>query len=45
MKLLREKVRKGYKDVAHIKKHSALNTLRPRPDLQKLVAELQRKVK
>jgi serine/threonine protein kinase len=40
MKLLREAVSKGYRDVAHMKKDHGLNPLRPREDFQKLVAEL-----
>jgi hypothetical protein len=45
MKLLREAVSKGYKDVAHMKKDTNLNPLRPRQDFQKLVAELEGKGK
>jgi tetratricopeptide (TPR) repeat protein len=43
MKLLREAVRKGYKDVAHMKKDTDLAPLRPREDFLKLVAELEGK--
>jgi hypothetical protein len=41
MKLLRAAVSKGYRDVAHVKKDSALDPLRQRDDFQKLVAELE----
>jgi tetratricopeptide (TPR) repeat protein len=41
MRLLREAVSKGFKDVAHMKKHAVLDPLRQRPDFQKLVAELE----
>ena len=40
MKLLREAVSKGFKDVAHMKKDTALDPLRQREDFRKLVAEL-----
>ena len=43
MKLLREAVSKGYKDVRLMKTDTDLNPLRQREDFQKLVAELQRK--
>ena len=45
MKLLRAAVNKGYKDVAHMKKDSDLDTLRQRDDFQKPVAELEGKGK
>jgi len=45
MKLLREAVSKGYKDVAHMKKDTDLDPLRQRDDFQKLVAELEAKAK
>jgi hypothetical protein len=45
MKLLREAVNKGYKDVAHMKKDTDLHPLRQRDDFQKLVAELEEKGK
>jgi tetratricopeptide (TPR) repeat protein len=45
MKLLRDAVRKGYKDVAHMKKDTDLAPMRQREDFQKLVAQLQRKGK
>ena len=43
MKLLREAVSKGYKDVVHMKRDANLAPLRPREDVQKLVAELEGK--
>jgi tetratricopeptide (TPR) repeat protein len=45
MKLLRDAVSKGYKDVAHLRKDTDLDSLRPREDFQKLVAELEEKGK
>jgi hypothetical protein len=45
MKLLREAVSKGYKDVAHAKKDTDLDPLRPREDFQNLMAELEGKGK
>jgi hypothetical protein len=45
MKLLRDAVSKGYKDVAHMKKDTDLDPLRQRDHFQKLVAELQGKGK
>jgi tetratricopeptide (TPR) repeat protein/tRNA A-37 threonylcarbamoyl transferase component Bud32 len=45
MKLLREAVSKGYKDVVRMKKDTDLAPLRPREDFQKLVAELEEKGK
>jgi tetratricopeptide (TPR) repeat protein len=45
MKLLREAVSKGYKDVAHVKQDTGLDPLRPREDFQKLTAELEGKGK
>jgi tetratricopeptide (TPR) repeat protein len=45
MKLLRDAASKGYKDVAHMKIDTDLDPLRPREDFQKLVAELEEKVK
>jgi serine/threonine protein kinase/tetratricopeptide (TPR) repeat protein len=45
MKLLREAVGKGYKEMAHIKKDTDLDPLRSREDFQKLVAELDQKRK
>src|SRR5262249_8597093 len=41
MKLLREAVSKGYKDVVHMQKDTDLDLLRQREDFQKLVAGLQ----
>jgi tetratricopeptide (TPR) repeat protein len=43
MRFLRDAVRKGYKDVAHMKKHADLDPLRQRDDFQKFVAELEGK--
>src|SRR5262249_39909720 len=40
MKLLRDAVGKGCKDVAHMRKDTDLDSLRQRDDFQKLVAEL-----
>ena len=45
MKLLRDAVSKGYKDVAHLKKDTDLDPLRQRDDFRKLVAELEGKGK
>ena len=45
MKLLREAVSKGFKDVAYMKKDTDLDPLRQRDDFQKLVGELQGKGK
>jgi serine/threonine protein kinase len=45
MKLLRDAVSKGFKDVAHMKKDTDLDPLRQRDDFQKLVAELEGKGK
>jgi tetratricopeptide (TPR) repeat protein len=45
MKLLRDAVGKGYKDVAHVKKDTDLDPLRQRDDFQRLIAELERKGK
>src|SRR5262249_8727015 len=45
MKLLRDAVSKGYKDVAHMKKDTDLDPLRRREDFQKPGAELERKGK
>ena len=45
MKLLRDAVGKGYKDVAHLKKDTDLDPLRQRDDFRKLVAELEEKGK
>jgi serine/threonine protein kinase len=45
LKLLREAVSKGYKDVPHRKKDTDLDPLRQREDFQKLVAELEGKGK
>ena len=41
MRLLRDAVNKGYKDVAHMKKDADLNQLRRRQDFQKLIARLE----
>jgi tetratricopeptide (TPR) repeat protein len=41
MKLLRDAVSKGYKDVAHMKKDTDLDPLRRQEDFQKLVARLE----
>ncbi len=45
MKMLREAVGKGYKNVPHMKKDTDLDPLRRREDFQKLVAELEGKGK
>jgi tetratricopeptide (TPR) repeat protein len=45
MKLLREVVNKGYKNVAHMKKDTDLDPLRQRTDFQKLLTELEKKGK
>jgi tetratricopeptide (TPR) repeat protein len=45
MKLLREAVSKGYKDVPHMKKDTDLDPLRQRDDFQKLIGELEGKGK
>jgi tetratricopeptide (TPR) repeat protein len=45
MRLLRDAVSKGYKDVAHMKKDTDLDPLRQREDFRKLVAELEAKGK
>jgi hypothetical protein len=45
MKLLRDTVCKGYKDTAHMKKHTDLDLLRQRDDFPKLIAELKKKWK
>jgi serine/threonine protein kinase/tetratricopeptide (TPR) repeat protein len=45
MKLLRDAVSKGYKDVAHMKKDTDLDPLRRCEDFQKLIAELEAKAK
>ena len=45
MKLLRDAVSKGYKDVPHMTKDADLDPLRQREDYQKLVAELKGKGK
>jgi hypothetical protein len=45
MKLLRDAVSKGYKDVAHMKKDTDLDPLRQWDDFHKLVAELDGKGK
>jgi serine/threonine protein kinase len=45
MKLLREAVSKGYKDVPHLKKDSDLDPLRESEDFQKFVEELRGKEK
>jgi hypothetical protein len=41
MKLLREALSKGYKDVSQMKKDPDLKPLRQRADFQKLVADLE----
>jgi serine/threonine protein kinase len=43
MELLRDAVRKGYKDAAHMRKDVDLEPLRPREDYLKLMAELDGK--
>jgi serine/threonine protein kinase len=43
MKFLRDAVRKGYKDMPHLKKDTDLDALRPREDFKKLIAELEGK--
>jgi hypothetical protein len=45
MKLLREAVGKGYRDLANIKKDTDLDPLRRRDDFRKLVAQLEGKGK
>jgi tetratricopeptide (TPR) repeat protein len=45
MRLLRDAVSKGYRDVPRIKKDTALAPLRQRQDFQKLIAELEGKGK
>jgi tetratricopeptide (TPR) repeat protein len=45
MKLLRDAVSKGFKNVPHMKKDTDLNPLRQREDFQKLVAQLEGKGK
>ena len=45
MKLLRDAVSKGYKDVAHMKKDADIDPLRQRDDFRKLIAELEGKEK
>ena len=45
MKLLRDALGKGYKDVAHMKKDTDLDPLRQRDDFQKFVVELEGKGK
>jgi len=45
LKLLRNAARKGYQDLAHMKKDPDLDPLRQREDFQKLVAEMQGKGK
>jgi hypothetical protein len=45
MKLLRDAVSKGYKDVVHVKKDTDLDPLRQRVDFQNLVAEPEGKGK
>jgi serine/threonine protein kinase len=45
MKLLREAVGRGWKDVPHMKKDTDLAPLRQRQDFQKLIAELEGKGK
>ena len=41
MKLLRDAVSKGFKDVPHMKKDTDLDPLRQRDDFRTLVAELE----
>jgi serine/threonine-protein kinase len=41
MELLREAVKKGYKDIAHIKQDKDLDPLRSRDDFKKLLAQLE----
>jgi hypothetical protein len=43
MKLLREAVKRGFKDAAHMKEDSDLDPLRSRKDFQTLLAELEKK--
>jgi serine/threonine protein kinase/Tfp pilus assembly protein PilF len=45
MRLLRDAVSKGYKDVPNLKKDTDLDPLRQREDFQKLVAQLEGKAK
>jgi serine/threonine-protein kinase len=41
MAMLRDAVAKGYKDAAHMKKNTELDSLRSREDFKKLVADLE----
>jgi hypothetical protein len=41
LRLLREAVSKGYKDVAHMKRDTDLDPLHQREDFKKLIAELE----
>jgi hypothetical protein len=41
---LREAIRRGYKDLAFLQKDPGLDVLRPRDDVQKLLAELAPKM-
>jgi hypothetical protein len=43
MQWLHQAVVAGYKDVNHIKQDHDLDILRPRPDFQQLLADLERK--
>jgi hypothetical protein len=45
MKLLRQAVSKGYRNVPHMKKDTDLDPLRQQEDFQKLIAELEGKGK
>jgi hypothetical protein len=45
MRLFREAVSKGYKDVAHVKTDTDLDPLRQRDDFKKLLAKLEAKSK
>jgi tetratricopeptide (TPR) repeat protein len=45
LRLLRDAIARGYQDVAHLKKDPDFDALRAREDFQKLVRELEAKVK
>jgi hypothetical protein len=40
--LLREAIRRGYRDVEHVKKDQELDPIRERPDFQEVLLELQK---
>jgi hypothetical protein len=43
--MLLSAVAKGYKDIEHMKKNKDLDLLREREDFQKMVADLEAKIK